>query len=440
MSRFIFLGEGTITVNVPTILSTMQTTIYHTGDNGDSQYGSSPAYSVLTADQYSGTTPVDTPHYAGNTISFDTATNKILDSANGMATFIAGDTIRVRGSASNDSVYTVATGATAGFLITTEALVLNEAAGAYITICKRTTPSNNCVQDLGINKMWRRYTTKAGKVGVASDGKLCWYDATKCFTIHAAAADLAMNAANKTLTIVGGAAEVTKFWAGQLIELAGFAVGGAGKCNNRAGGFRVISATANGADLDIVLWTGFVTTPVVLTGTTTNGNKVISGLSSTAGLRVGMAIAGTGVGAASIIATIDSATQVTGTVNSTASASVSVTFTTLATEAAGGSRSIKVVCQSIFAYVAACNAASLAGYTDWRIPYDLELANIRDMEAPTAAPNAAAFPSWPTDDYVWSATTYPTFTSNALVVSFGSGGISSNIKSTTYYVALLRGS
>jgi hypothetical protein len=421
------------------LLATMQKTIYHTGDNGDSQYGVLPAYSVLTADQFSGTTNVDTPHYAAATISFDTATKKILDSANLMATFIAGDTIRVRGSVSNDGVYTVATGATAGFLITTEALLADEAAGAYITICKRTAPSNNCVQDLGINKMWRRYTTKGAKVGPASDGKLAWYDATLCFTLHAAAADLQMNAANKTLTIVGGAAEVNRYWPGQLLELAGFAVGGAGKTNNRPGGFRVVSVTVNGADLDIVLWTGFVTTPVVLTGTTTNGNKVISGLASTAGLRVGMAITGTGVGAASIIATIDSATQVTGTVNSTASASVSCTFTTLATEAAGGSRSIKIVCRTMFAYIAACNIAAVGGYSDWRPANDLELANIRDMEVSTAAPDAAAFPSWPTDDYIWSGTTNPSNVGNAMFVYFYNGGVINNTKVTTYYVALLRG-
>jgi hypothetical protein len=64
-----------------------------------------------------------------------------------------------------------------------------------------------------------------------------------------------------------------------------------------------------------------------MAGTTTNGNKVISGLPSTTGLAVGMAISGTGVGAASVIASIDSSTQVTGTVNSTASAAVAIVFT-----------------------------------------------------------------------------------------------------------------
>jgi len=416
----------------------MQTTVYHTGDNGDHQYGFTPEYSILTTGQYSGTTNVDTPHYAAATISFVAATKKILDSANGLAEILTGDTIRVRGSGSNDGVYTVATGGAAGEIVTTEALV-NEDAGAYISLCKRTTPSNNCVWDPGINRMWRRYTTKSEKCGPASGGKLAWYDAALCFTLHPAAEDLQMDAATKTLKIVGGAGEVARYWAGQLLEFAGFSVGGAGKTNNRPGGFRVQSVTVNEADLDIVLWTGFVSTPVVLAGTTTNGDKVISGLPSTAGLRVGMAITGTGIGEASVIASIDSATQVTGTVNSTASATVSLTFTTLATEAAGGSRSIKLVCRSIFAYIAACNAAALGGYTDWRIPVDLELINLRDMEATTAAPNATAFPSWPTDDYVWSGTTLPGDTSYAMYVNFTYGYVYTSPKSTAYYAALVRG-
>lgn len=67
-------------------------------------------------------------------------------------------------------------------------------------------------------------------------------------------------------------------------------------------------------------------------GTTTNGNKIISGLTDTSQLVRGMKITGTNVGAASVIATIDSATQVTGTVNSTGSATNTMTFKCPASE------------------------------------------------------------------------------------------------------------
>lgn len=61
-------------------------------------------------------------------------------------------------------------------------------------------------------------------------------------------------------------------------------------------------------------------------GTTTNGSKVISGLAKTSDLVVGQEVTGTGVGASAKIASIDSATQITTDVNSTASATVSITF------------------------------------------------------------------------------------------------------------------
>jgi hypothetical protein len=60
------------------------------------------------------------------------------------------------------------------------------------------------------------------------------------------------------------------------------------------------------------------------TGTHSNGSPVITGLTSTAQLTVGMEISGTGV--SGVILTIDSATQVTSTVNSTGSTSATVTF------------------------------------------------------------------------------------------------------------------
>lgn len=79
--------------------------------------------------------PVHNPRITkvGTGISFTAATKKIADTGNGLAQFLTGDTIWVRGSASNDGAYTVATGGVAGEIVTVEALV-NEAAGATVTI------------------------------------------------------------------------------------------------------------------------------------------------------------------------------------------------------------------------------------------------------------------------------------------------------------------
>jgi len=65
-----------------------------------------------------------------------------------------------------------------------------------------------------------------------------------------------------------------------------------------------------------------------MTGTLTSGTMIIKELTDTSKLIVGMKITGTGVGVGSTIASIDSPTQITGTVNSTAmgTSSSSVTF------------------------------------------------------------------------------------------------------------------
>lgn len=66
---------------------------------------------------------------------------------------------------------------------------------------------------------------------------------------------------------------------------------------------------------------------VTLTGTrASTATGVITGLSSTAGLSIGMSAAGTGVGAGAVISSIDSATQVTLSVNSASTGSGSIRF------------------------------------------------------------------------------------------------------------------
>jgi hypothetical protein len=299
-------------------------------------------------------------------LTFAAADDSITDAAAGLVTFLDNDTIRVRGSTANDGVYTVAvgTGATAGHFHVNEALA-DEAAGAYITICKRSAPSNNVVIDNVTGLMWKRYTTgvPAEKVGPASDGSLNWYDTATCFTLHPAAADLQMMTTG--IKIVGGAAELPRYYVGMIIDPSGFA-----NAVNNLPGYRITSVAVNGADLDILLW---------------DGNN------------------------------------------------------TLIAEAAAGARDIRVVCQSIFAYAAATNAASFGGYTDWRVPNGTELYSLCDTEQPNAVPNAAAFPGWLAAT-VQSSTSQPDALANNHYVNFSFGGIGSWGSKTAFGIcSLVRG-
>ncbi len=93
----------------------------------------------------------------------------------------------------------------------------------------------------------------------------------------------------------------------------------------------------------------------------------------------------------------------------------------------------------IYPYVLAANAAVLGGYGDWRIPNDIELSNLRDMEAPTAAPDAIAFPGWPRDD-VWGSTSLSNSPDvNATKQNFLYGALEYGTKTSTAYAALIRG-
>lgn len=94
--------------------------------------------------------------------------------------------------------------------------------------------------------------------------------------------------------------------------------------------------------------------------------------------------------------------------------------------------------EGIFTYCAAANAASLSGYSDWRIPNDTELLSIRDMEAPTAVPDTTAFPDSPS--IIWSSTTTPDSATAALRVTFTSNGIcAQETKTVGRNVMLVRG-
>ena len=72
---------------------------------------------------------------------------------------------------------------------------------------------------------------------------------------------------------------------------------------------------------------GLITTVVTtLTGTTTQGSAVITGISSTAGLTTNYGVAGVGIMPFAMIQSVDSATQVTMNMPATASGTVSLSF------------------------------------------------------------------------------------------------------------------
>lgn len=94
--------------------------------------------------------------------------------------------------------------------------------------------------------------------------------------------------------------------------------------------------------------------------------------------------------------------------------------------------------EGIFPYVAAANAASLAGYTDWRIPNRDELLSIADSEATSGIPDSTAFPTWP-NLFLWMSTTQPSATTSAHILRFADTNFGSNVKTGNFPVILVRG-
>lgn len=95
--------------------------------------------------------------------------------------------------------------------------------------------------------------------------------------------------------------------------------------------------------------------------------------------------------------------------------------------------------EGIFTYAAAANAANYAGHNDWRNPSLIELLDLADMEAPTGAPDATAFPSISTVTTVWSATTEPDVTANGMFQNYLNGGAGGGAKTGARLAMLVRG-
>ena len=240
------LADGLVDYLKAPLLETGQTTCYAVGDDGDRQIGIATGYTVRDAGHYAGTTNIDVAHYAAPTLSF-VAPNTVNDAGAGLVTILAADTIVVKGSGLNDGVYTVAVGGVAGSFTTVEAVV-NEGAGTYVSLYKRAAHSNEGVDDLKTGLQWSRNTSTGEKVGPTSNGLLNWYDVATLFTLHPAAADVAMVVPGSIIRIVGGAAELTSYHVGDLVKCTGFV-----NADNNLPGYYVESVAVNGADLDITI-------------------------------------------------------------------------------------------------------------------------------------------------------------------------------------------
>lgn len=93
-----------------------------------------------------------------------------------------------------------------------------------------------------------------------------------------------------------------------LIAPAGYAI-----CNGAA-----VSRTTNPVLLSVMTFS--------LTGTRTSGSPIITSLSSTAEIDVGMKVEGTGIPAGASVLTVDSATQITLTANASSNGTSALTF------------------------------------------------------------------------------------------------------------------
>ncbi|MDO8446572.1 MAG: DUF1566 domain-containing protein [Deltaproteobacteria bacterium] len=85
-----------------------------------------------------------------------------------------------------------------------------------------------------------------------------------------------------------------------------------------------------------------------------------------------------------------------------------------------------------------CDASTLGGYSDWRLPSQIELISIIDNGVYNPSINTTFFPGT-SSSYYWASTTYANNTSGAWIVIFSYGGSHYNNKTYSNYARCVRG-
>lgn len=351
--------------DIGTPIATGQLTAYAHGDDGDKRNGTAKSYTVNNTGAYSGSTNIDVPTYAAASITFTAATRLITDPAGGLAVVKTADTIMCPGSPLNPGPFLVQTGNVAGqILIDATTPIVDEAGSATVFV-------TICKRAAMSNQT--AYDNNVVVSGVKREWMSYTSSGLKIGRETSSVGALVWHDVAHCFTLHAAAADLQAV-APNIIRI----VGGAGELTRYHVGHCILMAG----------WANAV-------------NNLAA-----------YPILGVAVNGADLDITVQN--------NSVRS--------TLISEAAGGSRSIKVVCNSIFAFAAACNAASVSGLTDWTQNNRSELLSIMDAEPPTAYPNVTAFPSYP--QYVWSSDSPQSDTTQANYGNFLDGVTYFNLKTT----------